>query len=174
MFVFPFVRLADFNYFQGYNRYIMLPAMRKFLVLCVSFFLWQHDYAQVNVNDSAAVKTYIDGLNRSLDSAVASKNIPFLQKHYADDFHFTHGTGQLDSKKSWIAFVAKPSTEYLYRRHDSTAVEWHRNVAIVTGTLTVKRNTSDAGYALNYVRVFAIRNNVWQLLSHRTTKEWHY
>lgn len=152
----------------------MLPAMRIILLFCFFFLLCQNATAQPKLKDTAAVKRYVDSLNRSIDAAVVNKNIPFLRKHYATDFHFTHGTGQIDSKESWMNFIAKPATQYLYRRHDSTAVEWHHDVAIVTGTLSVKRSATDAGYALNYVRVYAWRKKVWQLLSHRTTKEWHY
>ena len=152
----------------------MWLVLRTSLAFCCSLLLMQTVHAQPKLKDTTAVKIYVNSLNRAIDAAVVHKNIPFLQQHYAHDFHFTHGTGQLDSKSSWISFISKPTTQYLYRRHDSTAVEWHHDVAIVTGTLSVKRNATDAGYALHYVRVFALRKKVWQLLSHRTTKEWHY
>ena len=64
---------------------------------------------------------------------------------------------------------------FIYREHDSTVVELHDNIAIVTGTLTVRRKTVKGmnAYALRYVRVFAQRKDQWQMISHRTTSEWH-
>ena len=64
---------------------------------------------------------------------------------------------------------------YISREHDSTIVELHNNVAIITGTLTVQRKgpQSISIYALGYVRVYALHNKIWQMISHRTTAEWH-
>lgn len=101
----------------------------------------------------------IDELNRSIEKAVVEKQIGLLQKHYAEDFVFTHGTGLVDSKKSWLKNVADSSVHYLSRLHDSIVVEVHKNIAIVSGTLTVKRQlpASVSRYALRYLRVFAVR-----------------
>jgi ketosteroid isomerase-like protein len=125
---------------------------------------------------NVAVKRGIDSVNRLLDHAVVSKNIAVLQKHYGDDFVFTHGTGQVDSKRSWIKNVADTSVRFLSREHDSTEVELHKDIAIISGKLTVERQTGAAKtmYALRYVRVFAQREKIWQMISHRTTAEWHY
>jgi ketosteroid isomerase-like protein len=125
---------------------------------------------------NVAVKKGIDSINRLLDRSVVSKNMSVLQKHYADDFVFTHGTGQVDSKKSWIKNVADTSVHFLSREHDSTEVELHKDIAIISGKLTVQRQmpTAKTVYALRYVRVFAQREKIWQMISHRTTAEWHY
>ncbi|HVG15986.1 MAG TPA: nuclear transport factor 2 family protein [Chitinophagaceae bacterium] len=125
---------------------------------------------------NVAVKKGIDSINRLLDHSVVSKNISVLQKHYADDFVFTHGTGQVDSKKSWIKNVADTSVHFLSREHDSTEVELHKDIAIISGKLTVQRQmpTAKTVYGLRYVRVFAQRQKIWQMISHRTTEEWHY
>src|SRR5215204_2557014 len=44
----------------------------------------------------------LDELNKSIDRAVVKKDFETLQKLYADDFVFTHATGHVDSKESWI------------------------------------------------------------------------
>ena len=123
-----------------------------------------------------AVKAGIDSVNRLLDRSVVSRNIGILQKHYGDDFVFTHGTGLVDSKRSWIKNVADTSVRFLSREHDSTVVELHKDIAIISGKLTVQRQlpTAKTIYALRYVRVFVQREKIWQMISHRTTAEWHY
>lgn len=118
----------------------------------------------------------IDAVNRSIDDAVVKKDTDKLKQLYADDFVFTHGTGYVEGKSSWIKDVENPSRKFTSRVHDSTLVELHDNVAIVTGSLAITR--SDAGklvrYGIRYVRVFALRNKQWQFISHRTVKEWHF
>lgn len=123
------------------------------------------------------VTKVIDDLNRAIDQAVVSRDIDMLQKHYGEDFVFTHGTGTVDSKESWMRSIQKltDNNRYLSREHDSTQVELHDDIAIITGKLSVTRLTpkETRKYALRYVRVYALRKKTWQLISHRTTEEWH-
>jgi hypothetical protein len=114
--------------------------------------------------------------NKAIDEGVISKNIAALDTLYADDFVFTHGTGFVDSKKSWLVNVAKKEQVFASRVQDSTTVEVHPDVAMVTGRLSISRKDNDklVNYGLWYVRIFAPRGKYWQLVSHRTTKEWHY
>lgn len=118
----------------------------------------------------------VDNINRSIDDAVVKKDISKLKQLYADDFVFTHGTGHVEGKSSWIKDVENPTKKFTSRVHDSTLVELHDNVAIVTGSIAITRSDTDklVRYGIRYVRVFALRNKSWQLISHRTVKEWHF
>lgn len=118
----------------------------------------------------------VDNINRSIDEAVVKKDVNKLKQVYADDFVFTHGTGYVEGKTSWIKDVENPTKKFTSRVHDSTLVELHDNVAIVTGSLAITRSDADklVRYGIRYVRVFALRNSSWQLISHRTVKEWHF
>jgi ketosteroid isomerase-like protein len=144
-----------------------------FLVLC---HLQSVSIGQHIVRDSVLIKT-IDDLNRKIDQAVVAKDLKFLTQHYGEDFVFTHGTGLIDSKKSWLASIQK-NKGYASRTHDSTIVELHPDIAIVTGKLTVGRlepaKDGTTKYSLKYVRVFALRKKNWEMISHRTTSEWHH
>ena len=125
---------------------------------------------------SQQIEKELDDLNRKIDQAVVDKNIEFMKKHYADDFVFTHSTGFIDSKESWIKNIEKMGTDkFLSRAHDSTKVEMHGNVAIIFGKLSVERQGKEkiSKYALHYVRVYAMRNKVWQMISHKSTDEVH-
>lgn len=119
----------------------------------------------------------VDETNQMIDRAVVSKDIAALQKHYGDDFVFTHGTGDIDSKESWIQNIKglEEGNRYISREHDSTLVEPHGDIAIIKGKLSVERQGKDKinKYGLKYVRVYALRKKVWQLISHRTFMEWH-
>jgi ketosteroid isomerase-like protein len=139
------------------------------LVPCIAGYIY--GYPQ-----TIEVQKTVDNINRSIDEAVVKKDVNKLKQVYADDFVFTHGTGYVEGKTSWIKDVENPTKKFTSRVHDSTLVELHDNVAIVTGSLAITRSDADklVRYGIRYVRVFALRNNSWQLISHRTVKEWHF
>jgi ketosteroid isomerase-like protein len=122
-------------------------------------------------------KKLVDDTNRLIDRAVVKQDVATMQKYFGDDFYFKHSTGQIDSKDSWITSIKnlKEGNRFTSREHDSTEVELHGDVAIVAGKLSVAREAQPEvkKYYLTYVRVFALRNKTWQLISHRSTKEWH-
>jgi ketosteroid isomerase-like protein len=140
--------------------------MRKVSFLCVFIVL-----VRFAANGQTLDKT-IEILNQALDQAVVEQNFEFLSKHYADDFVFTHGTGLIDSKISWLENIKTSPDKFKSRVHDSTIVESHGDVAILIGRLEVKKMKGDQ-YTIKYIRVYALRNNTWQLLSHRTLQEKH-
>jgi ketosteroid isomerase-like protein len=112
--------------------------------------------------------------NTQIDAGVVRKNMKALENLYADDFVFTHGSGHVDNKTSWLKGVQNPEVLYLSRKQDSTKVEMHGNVAIVTGRLDIEREQNEkvSKYGIWYVRVFVRKGDQWQLISHRTTKQW--
>jgi len=132
--------------------------------------------AQISITDSASIKR-VDELNRKIDKAVVAKDIKTLEQCYGEDFIFTHGTGLIDSKKSWLEAVKK-NAGYVSREHDSIQVELHKDLALIFGKLTVTRiqpaKDGTLKYSLHYVRLFALRNKNWKMISHRTTSEWHH
>jgi ketosteroid isomerase-like protein len=148
-----------------------MKTLVKYLILvpCIAGYI--SGYTQ-----ATEVQKVVDNINRSIDEAVVKKDADKLKQLYADDFVFTHGTGYVEGKNSWIKDVENPSKKFTSRVHDSTLVELHDNVAIVTGSLAITRSDADklVRYGIRYVRVFALRNKNWQLISHRTVKEWHF
>lgn len=148
-----------------------MKSVLKYLLLvpCIAGYIYVYP-------QTTEVQKAVDNINRSIDEAVVKKDVNKLKQVYADDFVFTHGTGYVEGKNSWIKDVENPTKKFTSRVHDSTLVELHDNVAIVTGSLAITRSDADklVRYGIRYVRVFALRNKSWQLISHRTVKEWHF
>ena len=146
--------------------------MKFILLLLLSCCLFASAFTQKQ-KDSTSTKILLDSINRLIDRAVVKKEMATLQTYYADDFYFLHATGRVDNKASWMKTVSNPNTETLSREHDSVIVELHDNVALLSGILSVRfpPNTR-AGYAIRYIRVYAIRKDGWQLLSHHSTAQW--
>ena len=116
----------------------------------------------------------IEAVNERIEEAVISKDLASLDALYADDFTFTHGTGLVQTKRQWLDSLRSDETRFLSRQLDSTSIELHTEIAIVTGKLLVCRQ-SEAGevrYGLQYVRVYSMKTGSWQLISHYTTAQW--
>src|SRR5690349_18904152 len=76
-------------------------------------------------------------LNQQIDNYVVKQNVAALDSLYANDFVFSHGSGKVEGKKSWLTSVAK--NNYPSRQHDSVKVELHPDVAIVKGKMAIQR-----------------------------------
>lgn len=111
--------------------------------------------------------------NQQIDTYVVEHNTTALDSLYAEDFVFSHGSGRVEGKQGWFTSVAKGS--FLSRLHDSVTVEFHPQLAIVKGKLSVQKKAKEKtdNYYLYYIRVYAHRKNVWQMISHITTREYH-
>ena len=143
--------------------------MRAIFFLAIFFSGWKLLAQQPG--DTLITKNLVDSINRLLDRSVVKKDSLVLKKYYSDDFFFRHATGKIDSKTSWLKSVQR--NNYGSREHDSVIVELHDQVAIVTGTLNVRfPPQTRKAYAVRYLRVFAYKNNIWQLISHHSTGEW--
>lgn len=112
-------------------------------------------------------------LNQIIDDYAVQKNVAALDTLFAEDFVFNHGSGKIEGRKGWFTTVARAN--YPLRKHDSVTVELHRGVAVVRGKMNIEKiNASGPDrYWLKYVRVYALRNLKWQMISHVTTQEQH-
>lgn len=129
--------------------------------------------AAFTVNGQQSDSSYLIRLNQEIDQLVVQKDVSKLKDLYADDFVFSHGSGKVEGKSGWLQTVSR--ADYPMRQHDSVKVELHSEVAIVKGKMDIKRNDRDkqAVYHLRYIRVYALRSNRWQMISHSTTEEKH-
>lgn len=136
-----------------------------FIAVCFTAFA----SAQNNLKDSSLLIT----LNQQIDDYVVARNIAALDKLYANDFVFSHGSGKVEGKAGWFTSVNKGS--FVTRQHDSVTVEMHAGIAILRGKLSVHKKTAkeDSKYSLKYTRVYALRKKQWQMISHFTYWELH-
>lgn len=113
---------------------------------------------------------------KNIEKAVVAADIPFLDKVYADDFRFKHGTGLVDSKSSWLKAVEQAKGKYITRVLDSVEVEIHDKIGITNGKITVTRKTNkaDKKYMVKYVRVYVKKDQQWNMIMHRTVFEIDY
>ena len=113
---------------------------------------------------------------KNIEKAVVASDIPFLEKAYAEDFRFKHGTGLVDSKSSWLKAVEQAKGKYIARVLDSVEVEIHDKIGITNGKITVtkKADRGDRKYMVKYVRVYIRNEQQWKMIMHRTVFEIDY
>ena len=98
------------------------------------------------------------------------RDVAFLQTVLSDDVRFTHGTGAVWDKHEWLEVAPKSSA--IARTLDSMVIEAHGDVIETVGHVGIKTSDTKVGeYHIWYVRVYARRNGIWQLLSNRTVRE---
>lgn len=106
---------------------------------------------------------------KQIEAAVVAADISFLQKSYANDFRFKHGTGHLDTKDSWLKDVERNKGKFLSRNVDRAEAELHGDIGITQGAITVTRTENK--YTIQYVRVYRKVGDSWEMFMHRTVQQ---
>jgi uncharacterized protein DUF4440 len=134
----------------------------------------------------AAVIAEVKAFEKACDDAAVRGDAAFLKRALADDFIMTHGDGwitggmpiKVDTKQTWVDYVARQPPPYVYRNLDSIQVEVHGDVAITIGRYKYLPRSANPNPPPNanpshlfvwFERVYAKRGGEWQFLSHRTT-----
>ena len=141
--------------------------MRSFLVM---FLLvgWPVGVTTAQNSDEAVLRS----LEWAQANAVVEMDFDVLEEIYADDFIFTHGTGEVHDKTRWFDALSS-GRDYLSREHEMIEIELHGDLGIVYGVLLVhaKINEVEGQFRARYVRVYKQREGRWLLVSHRTVDQ---
>ncbi len=141
--------------------------MRTFLVMFV-LVGWPVGVTIAQNPDEAVLRS----LERAQANAVVEMDFDALEEIYADDFIFTHGTGEVHDKTRWFDALSS-WRDYLSREHEMIEIELHGDLGIVYGVLLVhaKINGVEGQFRARYVRVYKQREGRWLLVSHRTVDQ---
>ncbi len=141
--------------------------MRSFLVMFV-LVGWPVGVTTAQNSDEAVLRS----LEWAQANAVVEMDFDVLEEIYADDFIFTHGTGEVHDKTRWFDALSS-GRDYLSREHEMIEIELHDDLGIVYGVLLVhaKINGIEGQFRARYVRVYKQREGRWLLVSHRTVDQ---
>lgn len=133
--------------------------------------------------NAADAKTIAEVLafETQMEAAVVRGDVTFLDRALSPDFIFTHGDGwtsggaplKVDTKASWLAYVAKQPAPYIYRDLDHVQVELHGDIALTIGRylyLPQSNNPQPGHLYVWFERVYQKQNGEWKHLSHKTVK----
>jgi len=112
---------------------------------------------------ASAVETELLRLDDERSRAMIAGDTAALERLMADDIVYTHSSGRLDSKKSFIASIASGTVKYRRVNRKEVAVAVREGFAFLTGAVEIDVETG--GKQLNLNLRFS---NVWE----RTPKGW--
>jgi hypothetical protein len=129
----------------------------------------------------AATIAEVLAFEKQMEAAVVRGDVKFLERALSPDFIFTHGDGwtnggaplKVDTKATWLAYVAKQPPPYFFRELDHVQVELHGNIALTIGRylyLPQSNNPQPGHMYVWFERVYQKQNGEWKHLSHRTVK----
>jgi hypothetical protein len=116
---------------------------------------------------SGQVAGRVAQLDSILETAVLAQDRAALDTLYAADFQFSHGTGEHDTRQTWLLQALATPAPFRSRRVDSVTVEVHPGWAVTTGRLWVE-SVAHGRYAWRYLRVWRLDGRRWQLASHHS------
>jgi len=121
-------------------------------------------------SDSAVVAA----LERRIEQATIRGDVAYLDSVYAPSFRFKHSTGAIEERGPRLAALRARRDTVFARDLDSLEVEVHGDIALTTGRIHVRQQSSDPRwreYTIRYARVYVRRAGRWQLLTHHSTGE---
>lgn len=135
-------------------------------------------FAVFHVMATADDEQQLRQLEKDLEAAMVSGNVEFLDQASADSFVFSHGDAWIEGgtpflvedKQQWLnAIAGKP---YAFRNGETYAIQFHDDVALVTGNYSSGRTIPNAyiEFKVWYIRTYAKRDGRWLILSHYTAK----
>ena len=127
----------------------------------------------VPVHAQTDARTELASLEYAQAAAVVARDFETLERTYAEDFRFVHGTGEVQNKAEWLERLRTGEARYRSREHEQLEVEIHGDVAVTYGELLIDRfmRGIDSQFRARYVRVYVQRTGRWQLISHRTVEQ---
>jgi ketosteroid isomerase-like protein len=110
-----------------------------------------------------AAETELLRLDDERSRAMMAADTATLERLMSDDIVYTHSSGRLDSKKSFIASIAGGTVKYRRIQCKEVAASLREGFAVLTGAVEIDVETG--GKLLNLNLRFS---NVWE----RTAKGW--
>jgi hypothetical protein len=109
----------------------------------------------------AAEKARCDGL-------MAGVRAP-LEKLYTSDYAYIHSTGRREERESYLATATSGANKFLGFEHQDVKVDIIGTVALMSGTVLMKREKADNLFL--FVEVWVHDGQQWQLKFQQNTKK---
>jgi hypothetical protein len=138
--------------------------MKKYFLSLILLSFLQQIHAQT-------VEQTIETLERQRFEAQVKKDLPVLEKIFADDLVYIHSSGKKDSKTSYLKSIQDGKSVYDKITLDSIQVRPYGSdkVAVVNGVITITNAGTPS--TLRYLVVYhKIRRKGWQLNSWQSLK----
>ena len=118
------------------------------------------------MGSEAIVVDDVRSLDKKIDDAASEGDFTTLESLLADDFIYTHTTGNAQTKGDWLESL-KSLAGQRRRVPSAISVELHDDVAVVMGDLDIVWSDGRSRHN-RYVRVYRHQAGRWRAISQRT------
>jgi ketosteroid isomerase-like protein len=103
---------------------------------------------------------------------ITTNDFPLLEKVLAEDLHYLHSTGVVDSKATYIESMRSGKQKYAAGKINDLKIRVYGKAALINGDANFEFVTDGKpGKAhLKYTHVFAKTAKGWQLVSHQSLR----
>jgi len=112
----------------------------------------------------------VEALDREFERAILAADVPSLEAICAPDMRWTHSNySRHQTRGEWIDWVAPAPGQAIYTKYAlmPARIEEHGEIAVAAGSMEVLFSDGRPN-SIRFVRVYAMRDNRLQLISHHT------
>ena len=104
--------------------------------------------------------------------AITGKDFAALENLLADDLVYSHSTGVVDTKKSYIESQKSGVQKYISVDHTDPKVQLYGNTAVLTSGLKMHTETKGTEQTASFrvIHVWVKKDGRWQMVAHQTTR----
>jgi ketosteroid isomerase-like protein len=122
---------------------------------------------------AAAPEAAVEQAEKNWAAGITKQDFALLGKVLADDLVYTHSTGSVDTKQSYIEALKSGKSKYFSVDYDELkSRSLGKDTAVVTARLRVRvlSNGQPTDMKLSILHVFALRGGQWQLVAHQSAR----
>jgi ketosteroid isomerase-like protein len=111
-------------------------------------------------------------LEQQWEDALTHSDTVALEQLYDDTLVYTHSSGKVDTKASYIRTIKSGATKYESMTRDDIKVNVYQNCAVVTCHWDVHISSQGNKVSLNarYTHVYVQQPDGWKLVAHESTR----
>ncbi len=111
-------------------------------------------------------------LDRARMTAMAEKNIGFLQSHLCKGLIYTHSSARMDTKASLIANMENGSTVYTSVVPSDVVAQDLGDAVVLTGTaqISVMSGGAPNSFGVRFTDVYQNQGGTWRMVTWQSTK----
>lgn len=147
-----------------------LSSMKK-LFLALVFLGAQLTFAQEKMIRPAADATILQ-LEQRWEDALTKSDVAAIDKLYDDRIVYTHSSGKVDTKQSYLAAIKSGATKYQSMTRDDIKVSVYEHTAVVICHWSVRVIAGNNKTDMNarYLHVYVEQADGWKLVAHESTR----
>ena len=147
---------------------VMKPILLSALVLaCLSLFVVGQEKKPASAAEQAVLT-----LEQQWEDALLKSDTAALDKLYDPTIVYTHSSGKVDTKASYIEAIKSGASKYQAMKRDEIKVNVYGRAAVVTCHWDVhvlaKGNKIDMN--ARYIHVYVQQRDGWKMVAHQSTR----